>query len=216
MCVCLSICLSVCLSPLPSEITFDPMVRLWSNFHGQPNSLQVIFGQAVWIPEPSGSGLDFEKGGFLQINLLPRFWARGVVSYPFRNQKTRQKNAGANRLFKLSIKITSFTHNIGCVSRTTLEKQSGCGHRQLAVPSLIRLRALNQVDQLKSVRPLIHLPPISQIAFLETSHWSLLAIHMFYPVKKQHNIFTQPCNFVIKVQLYLVGPEYVQLDQFLH
>ena len=90
MCVCPSLCLSVHLWPLQSEITFDPIVRLWSNFQGQLNSLQVIFGQVVWIPQPSGSGPGPEKGLFLQIFLLPGFWGRGVVSYLFGNGRTRQ------------------------------------------------------------------------------------------------------------------------------
>ena len=67
------------------------MVRLCSNFQGHPNSLQVIFGQAVWTPGPSGSGPDPEKWVFCQIYLLPGFWGRGVVLHLFGIGTTRQK-----------------------------------------------------------------------------------------------------------------------------
>ena len=66
------------------------MVRLCSNFQGHPNSLQVIFGQAVWTPGPSGSGPDPEKWVFCQIYLLPGFWGRGVVLHLFGIGTTRQ------------------------------------------------------------------------------------------------------------------------------
>ena len=66
------------------------MVRLCSNFQGQPNSLQVIFGQAVWTPRTSGSGPDPEKAGFCQIYLLQGFRGRGVVSHLFGIGTTRQ------------------------------------------------------------------------------------------------------------------------------
>ena len=53
------------------------MVRLWSNFQGPLNSLQVIFGRVIWTLRPSGSGPDPENGLFRQIYLLPGFWASG-------------------------------------------------------------------------------------------------------------------------------------------
>ena len=70
---------------------FDPMVRLWSNLQGQPNSLQVIFGQVVWTPRPWMSGLGPKKWVFCQIYLLPGFGGKGVVLYLFRNWETMQK-----------------------------------------------------------------------------------------------------------------------------
>ena len=74
------------------------MVRLMSNFQGQPNSLQVIFGQAFWTPGPSGSGPDPKKWVFCQIYLLPGFWGRGVVLHLFGIGTTRQKNVGSGIL----------------------------------------------------------------------------------------------------------------------
>jgi len=84
------VCLSVCLWPLQCEITFDPIVRLCSNFQHQLNSLQVIFKRVTWTPGPTGSGPDPEKAGFHQIYLLRGFWGRGVVSHLFGIGTTRQ------------------------------------------------------------------------------------------------------------------------------
>ena len=88
MCVCPSLCLSVHQWPLQSEITFDPVVRLWSNFQAQLNSSQVILVR--WFgPLAFRSGPNPRKGIFGHIYLLQGFWCRGDVSYLFRNKTWR-------------------------------------------------------------------------------------------------------------------------------
>ena len=71
---------------------------MWPNFQGQPNSLEVIFGQAVWTPGPLGSGTDPKNRLFRQIYLLPGFWGLGEVSYLFPNRRMRPKKVGSGIL----------------------------------------------------------------------------------------------------------------------
>ena len=68
---------------------------MWSNFQGQPNSLQVIFGQTVWTPGPSGSGPDLEKWVFCQIYLLPEFWGGGSCHTFLESGQQGKKNVGS-------------------------------------------------------------------------------------------------------------------------
>ena len=74
------------------------MVRLCSNFQGHPNSLQVIFGQAVWTPGPSGSGPDPEKWVFCQIYLLQGFWGRGLCRTFSESGQRGKQNVGSGIL----------------------------------------------------------------------------------------------------------------------
>ena len=94
-----SVYLGVCPSK-KSALTFDSVDGPAQNFQGLLNSLQVIFGWVTRTQEPSGSGLDPQKGGFCQIYLLPGFWGRWVVSHLFRIGTMRQ-----TKLWKLNFDL---------------------------------------------------------------------------------------------------------------
>jgi hypothetical protein len=85
------VCPCVWVSLRKGSITFHSLHGSPRNFQGSLNSSQVIFGQVIWTPRPSGSGPNPEKGGFCQIYLLPGFWGSGVVSYLFGTGRTRRK-----------------------------------------------------------------------------------------------------------------------------
>ena len=52
---------------------FDHIDKSILNFQCQPNSLQLIFGQAFLIPGSSGSDFDPQRGSFWQIYLHPGY-----------------------------------------------------------------------------------------------------------------------------------------------
>ena len=81
--MCLSVCVSVPQWPLQCELTFDPFARLGSNFQGQPNSLQVIFGLAVWTRGPP-------KRGFLPSLSPPGVLGQGGCVISFRKQDNKE------------------------------------------------------------------------------------------------------------------------------
>ena len=86
--MCRSVCLSAC--DRYGVINFDPVVGSRTNFQGQRNSSQVIFGRAwvTQIPGPLGLG---PKGGFCQIYLLPGFWGRRGGGHTFSEMGGRGK-----------------------------------------------------------------------------------------------------------------------------
>ena len=88
-------CLSVSLSPLQSVITADPTARSQPNF---PNTLQEIFGHAIWTLGPSWSGLVPQKQTFLPNQSPPTVLGQGGQVIPFRNREEEAKKCWEQNL----------------------------------------------------------------------------------------------------------------------